>query len=92
MDECVKMVSFANQVDNGDKSRTPFLGHSCFQRERRNSKNGMSTYIEKFVYSRKKTCVKRKLRFRFDDNGEDAMNKSKKKKHFSENKFVKEGV
>ncbi|WJX45740.1 hypothetical protein P8452_32601 [Trifolium repens] len=43
---------------------------------RRVSKHGMSTYVERFVYSKRKSCVKRKLNF--DEEVEEVGKKNKK--------------
>jgi hypothetical protein len=63
-------------VDDKDEVRSPIPNHSCFQRFKRNTRNGKSTYIEKFVYSRRKSAVKRKLQF--DANGDGSMKNIKK--------------
>ncbi|GAU12557.1 hypothetical protein TSUD_182710 [Trifolium subterraneum] len=69
-------LGFSNKV----VSVIPDLQSSCFQRQRRTTKNGMSTYVEKFVYARRKSCVKRKLCF--DDKDDDFVIKSKVVKVF----------
>ncbi|GAU16214.1 hypothetical protein TSUD_298460 [Trifolium subterraneum] len=68
-------LRFSNKVVNQVISGSPDLQSSCFQRQRRTTKNGMSTYVEKFVYARRKSCVKRKLWF--DDKDDDVVIKSK---------------
>ncbi|GAU51633.1 hypothetical protein TSUD_180950 [Trifolium subterraneum] len=40
--------------------------YSRYQYEKRSNENGRSTYVETFIYGRRKSCVKRKLEF--DDN------------------------
>jgi hypothetical protein len=65
-------------VDNKDEVRSPIPNHSCFQRFKINIRNEKSTYIEKFVYSRRKSAVKRKLQF--DANGDGSMKNIKKSK------------
>jgi hypothetical protein len=50
-------------------------GQSQVPSGRKVSKHGMSTYVEKFIYSRRKSCVKRKLTF--DENVEEKGKKFK---------------
>jgi hypothetical protein len=46
------------------------------------SKHGMATYVEKFVYSKRKSCVKRKLTF---DEGVEEVGKKVKLSKGSQN-------
>jgi hypothetical protein len=39
------------------------------------SRSGMSTYVDKYVYSKRKSCVKRRLNF--DESGEELGKKVK---------------
>ncbi|GAU23940.1 hypothetical protein TSUD_181290 [Trifolium subterraneum] len=68
-------LGFSNKVVNQVVNGSPDLQASCFQRQRKTTKNGMSTYVEKFDYARRKSCVKRKLCF--DDKDDDVVIKSK---------------
>ncbi|KAK2435605.1 hypothetical protein QL285_020651 [Trifolium repens] len=68
-----KMV-LMSQYENG----SPSLKKSYFKRQRKSTKNSLSTFVETLVYSRRKSCVKRKLNF--DDGGDDVVSKTKPSK------------
>jgi hypothetical protein len=68
-----------------DVSVAPVTNRSCYKRFRRITQNGLSTYVERVVYNKRKLAVKRKLQF--GENGEGSM-KNIKKSNSNENEAV----
>jgi hypothetical protein len=68
-----------------DKAFSPVPTRSCFKRFRRITHNGLSTYVERVVYSKRKSAGKRKLQF--GETGECSM-KNIKKANSSENEAI----
>ncbi|KAK2383634.1 hypothetical protein QL285_071067 [Trifolium repens] len=71
-------VSLTNTVFSQYENGSPSLKKSYFKRQRKSTKNSLSTYVETLVYSRRKSCVKRKLNF--DDGSDDVVSKIKPSK------------
>jgi hypothetical protein len=62
----------------GVRGSNPIVSQSQARSGRRVSKHGMSTYVEKFVYSKRKSCIKRNLNF--DEKVEEVGKKIKMSK------------
>ncbi|WJX46020.1 hypothetical protein P8452_32857 [Trifolium repens] len=71
-------VSLTNTVFSQYENGSPSLKKFYFKLQGKSTKNSLSTYVETLVYSRRKSCIKRKLNF--DDGGDDVVSKTKPSK------------
>ncbi|KAK2355930.1 hypothetical protein QL285_093299 [Trifolium repens] len=77
-DNVVGEVGVKDQYVIGVRGNNPIVSQSQARSGRRVSKHGMSTYVEKFVYSKRKSCIKRNLNF--DEKVEEVGKKIKMSK------------